>query len=525
MDRPTFAERIAAHLAAEGYTETSTPETAAPLTATCDRLLTFADGYRLSVVCLVDGETRPGARFELAAETVRAIVGDLRRAAAATGGAPIAASVTVIEIAPGPVDERAAALAGFRRSGLFDRRPIAACVVDTTSAAVWSSASKWTRRLTRFLTTPPPSPGAIAERRSVAVLPRRPAWATWGLAALLVAIYAIETLVDAPRPFLDGPSTVTLTALGGVTGSLVVGGGEWFRLLAAELLHAGPIHLGFNVVALALAGVTLERLVGSAWFLTLFVVGAVGASGLSIAINPPDLVGVGASGGIMALFAATLVLSWRFPPGAERSRLRMNSLQILMPTLVAIGPSVDGATIDFGAHLGGALTGLGLGAGLLAAWPRRRPSPGVAPVTLVVLGGAVATLAVAAPRIAADHAEIRARDELAPPSRIAMLRRDALSGGDLWATDYPGDPRGHLLVTGRKVDQGDFAGAEREARLGLGRTAALRLFDAELRRSLEMALGLALRGEGRDAEARAPLADACRSERVRADRRMVGLCP
>lgn len=525
MDRPTFADRIAAHLAQDGYTETATPEAAAPLAAACDRLLIFADGYRLSVVCLVDGEARPGARFELPAETARAIVGTLRRDAAATGGAPVATSVTVIEIAPGPVDERAAVLDGFRRDGLLDRRPIAACVVDAASGAVWSSAPRWARRLTRYLATPPPNPEAIAERRSVAVLPRRPAWATWGLAALLVAIYAIEALVDAPRPFLDGPSTVTLTALGGVTGSLVIGGDEWFRLLTAEFLHAGPIHLGFNVVALALAGVTLERLIGPAWFLTVFLVGAVGASGLSIAINPPDLVGVGASGGIMALFAATLVLSWRFPPGAERSRLRMNSIQILLPTLVAIGPSVDGSTIDFGAHLGGALTGLALGAGLLAAWPRQRASPGLRSVTLAVLGGTIATLAVALPSLLADHAEIRARHDLAPPSEIAALRRDGLAGGDRYVTTYPGDPRGHLLVAGRKVDRGDFVGAEAEARRGLALVPALRLFDAELRRALEMALGLALVGRGDDAAARPHLAEACRSERVRADRRMAGRCP
>ena len=67
-----------------------------------------------------------------------------------------------------------------------------------------------------------------------------------------------------------------------------------------------------NGFCLYLAGRVLETLVGRSWLVVIFLVGALGGSVASLLINPPNLLTVGASGAIMALFAAIFTLSFRF---------------------------------------------------------------------------------------------------------------------------------------------------------------------------------------------------------------------
>ncbi len=142
------------------------------------------------------------------------------------------------------------------------------------------------------------------------------------------------------------------------------------RLLTAPFLHANLAHILFNGTALLLAGWVLERLVGRVWFLAVFVTGASGGSLMSLAINPGNLTSVGASGAVMALFAAMLVLSFRLPSGPLRTRAQVGSTRILIPSLLPLATTTAGAMqIDYGAHFGGALAGAGLGLLLLRTWP------------------------------------------------------------------------------------------------------------------------------------------------------------
>ena len=84
----------------------------------------------------------------------------------------------------------------------------------------------------------------------------------------------------------------------------------------------GIAHIGWRGLALGLAGYLLESLLGRAWFVSLFFVGAIGGSLMGIVVNPSNMVSVGASGAVMGLLAAALVAAMRFPPGATRTQIQ-----------------------------------------------------------------------------------------------------------------------------------------------------------------------------------------------------------
>src|SRR5271154_1441086 len=137
---------------------------------------------------------------------------------------------------------------------------------------------------------------------------------------VLFAVFAAEIAYGiGPTTDQLQPSIATLVAFGGLSKDFVYGSGEWYSLLSAPFLHASAVHLAMNSFALFIAGRTMEQLIGRAWFGALYAVSAVAGSLLSLDINPPALVGVGASGAIMGLFAAMLVISLHFPSGPVRS--------------------------------------------------------------------------------------------------------------------------------------------------------------------------------------------------------------
>lgn len=158
---------------------------------------------------------------------------------------------------------------------------------------------------------------------------------------------------------------------------------EWHRLLAPALLHASVLHLLFNCYALFLIGLMLENFIGRAWFLAVFVLGSVGGSLMSLAINPDELVSVGASGAIMALFAAALATSFRRADPNARKALQKWLIQVLVLSLLPV-INLGGGRIDIAAHLGGAIVGGGVGLFLWTAWDRQSGKPGFGRLALGV---------------------------------------------------------------------------------------------------------------------------------------------
>jgi rhomboid protease GluP len=217
---------------------------------------------------------------------------------------------------------------------------------------------------------------------------------TYLLIVVLAAIYWGELSLGVDAPTGGAPSLETLFVLGGTLPSNVLQRGQWWRLFSGPLMHGSPLHLLFNCVALWLAGRLLERRIGWRWFAAIFFIGALGGSVASTFLNPGNIVGVGASGGIVGLFAATIVASFHFPPGPVATRLRTGAVQILVPSLLPfLSHPAAGQQIDYAAHSGGAIAGGVLACVLLLIWPKDRFRPrfgwGALTVSVAYVGVAV----------------------------------------------------------------------------------------------------------------------------------------
>ena len=157
---------------------------------------------------------------------------------------------------------------------------ISSWAIDPERAEIWTTADYRSRSRRKFIqglldnpreAIAPPEPGVLAP-------PTFP-WLTAAMIAVLVAIFGAEIAFGVGETESDGqPTIATLLALGGLMGRAVIHGGEWYRLLSASFLHADASHLAANAIALTLAGRALERLIGPAWFGTVYVTGAIAGS-------------------------------------------------------------------------------------------------------------------------------------------------------------------------------------------------------------------------------------------------------
>ena len=159
--------------------------------------------------------------------------------------------------------------------------------------------------------------------------------------------------------------------------------GEWYRLVTSGFLHAGLIHIGFNMWALYLIGPQLERTMGGIRFaLAYFFCLLCGSLGALIA--SPQALTVGASGASFGLMGMLVIV--QRANGLRLFDTGLGSILVLN-LLLTFGFS---GTISVGGHLGG------LAGGLIAGWifielPRRsRALPSFLPtVAVVALGVAV----------------------------------------------------------------------------------------------------------------------------------------
>ena len=74
-----------------------------------------------------------------------------------------------------------------------------------------------------------------------------------------------------------------------------VADGEWYRLLTGGFLHAGLLHIGFNMFALFILGKLLEPSIGTPRFVVLYFASLFAGAFGAIALTDPNTVTVGAS--------------------------------------------------------------------------------------------------------------------------------------------------------------------------------------------------------------------------------------
>jgi rhomboid protease GluP len=329
--------------------------------------------------------------------------------------------------------------------------------------------------------------------------------------AVLVAIFGGELAYAPPEAPLT-PSLTTLVALGGLMRDLVVQQHEWFRMFTAALLHANLMHILFNGIAFFLSARALERLLGRAWLLALFFLGAIGGSLMSMALNPPNIVGIGASGAIMCLIAAAWITSYRSPAGPLRSRLQMRMMRMLIPSLLPLFLSgSNGGGIDYGAHLGGALTGFAVGGAIILTWPRDAGAPRLMPLARAVAALSVLVLAVSGYEVYATQGTYRLGADLIPDSMLPKTDADVAAQAGQLVKDYPNDPRSHYYAAVAAMDT-DLPKAERELRKALAEKQMLELeFNPSFTVELVGGLAEVLDKEGRSDEARLAAKPYCHS--------------
>jgi len=170
--------------------------------------------------------------------------------------------------------------------------------------------------------------------------------------------------------------------LGAMQGFAVAEGDYW-RLFTAAFLHAGILHIAFNMYALYLFGPFVERSLGTTRFVVAYVTMAVASSVFVYWLTEPQVATIGASGAVFGLFGLALVL-------LIRTRQDVRGLLVLLVINAFI--SLQG-NISWQGHLGGFVTGVLLGLALAYAPRDRRSAYQLAAFGLTWVGIVVAVVA------------------------------------------------------------------------------------------------------------------------------------
>jgi rhomboid protease GluP len=172
----------------------------------------------------------------------------------------------------------------------------------------------------------------------------------------------------------------TLRAYGAKFNSLI-NAGEWWRFVTPIFIHIGPLHLIVNMYGLWMIGPYVERLYGSAKFVTLWVITGIAGVVASYLSLRPDMRGsvlgrfifsavdgpaAGASGALFGLIGVLFVFGIKYrrelPEGFKRA-FGMGLLPVILLNLLigylGSGLKIGGTTIEIGnaAHLGGLFSG------------------------------------------------------------------------------------------------------------------------------------------------------------------------
>jgi membrane associated rhomboid family serine protease len=173
---------------------------------------------------------------------------------------------------------------------------------------------------------------------------------------------------------------------GALFGPLIAQNHEYWRLVTSGFLHAGFLHLAFNMYFVFVLGQLLEPALGRARFVGVYaaslLMGAFGA--LLFTPNAPT---VGASGAAFGLLGCALVV-------ARARRIDIMSSGLGATLLINLVFSVSLRGISIGGHLGGLLGGV-IAGWLVVEFGERRgqrlvPLAGCAAVGAAGIAGSIA---------------------------------------------------------------------------------------------------------------------------------------
>jgi membrane associated rhomboid family serine protease len=171
---------------------------------------------------------------------------------------------------------------------------------------------------------------------------------TWALVGINVLLY----LAVLARPSIaDNLEMVGFAGNG--RGVIGVGAGQWYRLITSAFVAPtgglGITDIAFNMWALMVVGPPLERMLGSARYLAVYLLSALGGGVLLYYLVPLNQPALGASGAVFGLFGAWFVVS-------RRRGLDSRGVLGLIAINLVLGFVVP--HIAWQDHIGGLITGM-----------------------------------------------------------------------------------------------------------------------------------------------------------------------
>lgn len=275
---------------------------------------------------------------------------------------------------------------------------------------------------------------------------RAPLRATWGLLIACLAVYALQITRG-----------IEVSQVG-YFDSILAADGDWWRVVTANLLHAGVLHLILNALSLLAVGPLVERPLGAA--ATVCVMASAGVGGMAASAIWSSAAVVGVSGIVCGLIGALVWIEFRF---AEQLPAWWR-----LPRRALLGVIIGTALISFlpiiatGAHVGGFVAG---GAAAAALARRALPERSGGRFTRAM---ATASIALAAVAIGAAGYELERPGEFAARNAVRLLRLPGISAEVLnntaWeiAVDDESSPQlleAALELAKRAVDDTDHSQA------------------------------------------------------------------
>jgi membrane associated rhomboid family serine protease len=152
---------------------------------------------------------------------------------------------------------------------------------------------------------------------------------------------------------------------------------QWFRFIVPLFLHAGIVHIGFNMLLQLTMGREMELAIGSLRFALVYFSSGIFGFVLGGNFAATAIASTGASGclfGILALTLLDLIYCWKERPSPVKDLMWILG-DVLVSFVLGLLPGLDNFS-----HIGGFLMGLVLGICILHSPNPLRQRIGLAPV-------------------------------------------------------------------------------------------------------------------------------------------------
>jgi membrane associated rhomboid family serine protease len=204
---------------------------------------------------------------------------------------------------------------------------------------------------------------------------------------LIVALGMGGVVSPSENPSI-GPGGSTLDDLGAKDGPKITDHFQFWRFITPIFLHAGIIHLLFNLFFQLRFALFLERQWGLVCFVVIYFVAGIGGNLLSAVIFYHGI-SVGASTalmGVLGAHCAQLLLQWKtLDPALRRTTVYPT---LLMIVFILVFSWLGSKFIDGAGHTGGLICGFLLGALFLSHnWHEQRHRVWISAISLFLLVG------------------------------------------------------------------------------------------------------------------------------------------